>query len=193
MSPPVPHHVGFRNRLSSLHRDVRQQKSRKATYVAVRGHCTEKVGHILYFPFSPKIYTSPQREKEILLWTLLTSPIPRKLYKPPKSSVLLPLPQEKTTNTLSSQTLLYPISLFQTTMKISYASIMILLSMTALAVPNPEADSQDRSAHGLNMLEARKGCSGTRQPGDKCTGRRLGEMNSFHGWSDINLPPHDVQ
>ncbi|KAE8363280.1 hypothetical protein BDV27DRAFT_130187 [Aspergillus caelatus] len=66
-------------------------------------------------------------------------------------------------------------------MKISYASIMMLLSLTALAIPNPEAYSQDRSAHALNILEARKGCSGARKYEDKCSGKRLGEMNSFHG------------
>ena len=73
-------------------------------------------------------------------------------------------------------------------MKISYASIMVLLSMTALAIHNPEAYSQDRSAHALNMLEARKSCSGQRQHADKCSGKRLGPMNSFHNWSDINRP-----
>ncbi|KAE8165131.1 hypothetical protein BDV40DRAFT_297722 [Aspergillus tamarii] len=70
-------------------------------------------------------------------------------------------------------------------MKISYASIMILLSMTALAVPNPEADNLDRSARGLNMLEARKGCSGTRQPGDKCMGRRLASKEMAHAARNI--------
>ncbi|KAB8223028.1 hypothetical protein BDV33DRAFT_167773 [Aspergillus novoparasiticus] len=71
-------------------------------------------------------------------------------------------------------------------MKISYASIMVLLSMTALAIPNPEAYSQDRSAHALNMLEARKGCSGQRKHEDKCSGKRLGPMNSFHGCKETN-------
>ncbi|KAE8422567.1 hypothetical protein BDV36DRAFT_245429 [Aspergillus pseudocaelatus] len=65
-------------------------------------------------------------------------------------------------------------------MKISYASIMMLLSLTALAIPNPEAYSQDRSAHALNILEARKGCSGVRKHEDRCSGKRLREMNSFH-------------
>lgn len=73
-------------------------------------------------------------------------------------------------------------------MKISYASIMMLLSMTALAIPDREAYNQDRSAHALNILEARKGCSGQRQASDLCSGRRLTKMDSFHGWLDINRP-----
>ncbi|KAF7627491.1 hypothetical protein F9C07_2227011 [Aspergillus flavus] len=71
-------------------------------------------------------------------------------------------------------------------MKISYASIMMLLSMAALAIPNPEAYSQDRSAHALNMLEARKSCSGQRQHADKCSGKRLGPMNSFHNCKNMD-------
>ena len=73
-------------------------------------------------------------------------------------------------------------------MKISFASIIMLLSMTALAIPNPEAYSQDRSAHGLNILEARKGCSGERKNEDRCSGKRLGPQNNFHNWLDIYRP-----
>lgn len=73
-------------------------------------------------------------------------------------------------------------------MKISYASIMMLLSMTALAIPNPEAYSQDRSALALNMLEARKSCSDQRDNYDRCSGKRLGPTSSFHNWSDIHRP-----
>jgi hypothetical protein len=73
-------------------------------------------------------------------------------------------------------------------MKIPYVSIMMLLSTTALAIPNPEAYDQDRSAHALNILEARKGCSGQRQAEDRCSGKNLGVMSSFHNWSDIKSP-----
>ncbi|KAE8140411.1 hypothetical protein BDV38DRAFT_269015 [Aspergillus pseudotamarii] len=65
-------------------------------------------------------------------------------------------------------------------MKISYASIIMLLSVTTLAMPNPEAYSHDRSARTFNILEARKGCSGHRNRADNCMGNSLGEMNSFH-------------
>lgn len=56
------------------------------------------------------------------------------------------------------------------------------LTFAALSVGSPTPDEGQSLAQRANVLEARKGCSGTRASSDKCYGKRLGPQNSFHNW-----------
>lgn len=61
-----------------------------------------------------------------------------------------------------------------------YSVIAIGLVAAVTAVPAAEADASPNGV--FNVLEARKGCSGSRKNSDKCGGNRLGPQNSFHNW-----------
>lgn len=61
-----------------------------------------------------------------------------------------------------------------------YSVIAIGLVAAVAAVPAAEADASPNDV--FNVLEARKGCSGSRKNSDKCGGNRLGPQNSFHNW-----------
>ncbi|OAA51852.1 hypothetical protein NOR_00445 [Metarhizium rileyi] len=59
-----------------------------------------------------------------------------------------------------------------------------LLTLVAFGVgsPTPEEGIAVSVDPRTNVLAPRKGCSGQRVAGDKCSGRRLGPQNSFHNW-----------
>ncbi|OAA82437.1 hypothetical protein LEL_01982 [Akanthomyces lecanii RCEF 1005] len=61
-----------------------------------------------------------------------------------------------------------------------YSVIAIGLAAAVAAVPAAEANANPNDV--FNVLEARKGCSGSRKNSDKCGGNRLGPQNSFHNW-----------
>lgn len=62
----------------------------------------------------------------------------------------------------------------------AFGVLVMGLAATVAAMPAAEADASVNEA--FNILEARKGCSGSRKNTDRCGGNRLAKMNSFHNW-----------
>ncbi|KAJ3481755.1 hypothetical protein NLG97_g7745 [Lecanicillium saksenae] len=65
-------------------------------------------------------------------------------------------------------------------MKFSAAYSAIIIGLAATVAAMPAADDSTSMNEAFTVLEARKGCSGARKEGDKCSGKKLGPQNSFH-------------
>lgn len=79
-------------------------------------------------------------------------------------------------------------------MKVATTFASMVLTMAALATAIVVPEENFSPAEEGNVLEARKGCSGSRKASDECGGKLLRAQNSFHNWYvPFSLATHEQE